>query len=102
LPLNILAPLLRFTVAPAYLSKILRSGFWPAGNATDARTVPPPGGDDAQAVDELDRAVTRLVGHTGLFKPSPLFGMLDKQTLLRLHCIHTAHHLSFLVPKDNS
>jgi hypothetical protein len=99
-PLNMVAPLLRYTVAPVYLRRILASGVWPAGNATDTRTILPPGGDDAAAVDELSAAVERLASHTGPFRASPLFGMLDKPTLLRLHCIHTAHHLSFLIPKD--
>jgi hypothetical protein len=39
------------------------------------------------------------LNHAGPFRESPLFGMVDKETLVRLHRIHTAHHLSFLVPK---
>jgi hypothetical protein len=59
----------------------------------------PTGGNEAWAVEELRQAVERLLNHEGPFQESPLFGMLDKETLVRLHCIHTAHHLSFLVPK---
>lgn len=98
-PLNLTSWLLKNTVAPRYLKKVLDSGVWPAGNPTDKRTVPPAGGDEKEAVEMLRQAVGRLLAHTGPFQPSPLFGMLDKETLLKLHCIHTAHHLSFLVPR---
>lgn len=100
-PLNVTSWILRKTIAPRYLRKVLETGTWPAGNPTDQRTVVPAGGDDAQAVDELRSAVNRLLTHEGPLKTSPLFGYLDKETLLKLHCIHTAHHLSFLVPKDH-
>jgi hypothetical protein len=99
-PLNVGTWLLRRTIAPGWLNKVLRSGVWPAGTPTDERTVPRAGGDDAEAVACLRQAVARLLAHAGSFQPSPLFGMLDKETLVRLHRIHTAHHLSFLVPKS--
>ena len=100
-PLNLGCWLLRHTIAPARLRKVLESGVWPSGVPTDKRTVPNSGGDDAEAVAKLKRAVKRLLDHKGPFQPSPLFGMLDKQTLVKLHRIHTAHHLSFLIPKHS-
>ena len=51
------------------------------------------------APDAYERAVDRLLTHPGPFRESPLFGYLDRETLVQLHRIHTAHHLSFLVPK---
>jgi hypothetical protein len=98
-PLNVGTWLLRKTVAPGWLRKVLESGVWPTGTPTDQRTVPATGGNDAAAVVRLKQAVDRLLGHTGPLHASPLFGMLDKETLVKLHRIHTAHHLSFLVPK---
>ncbi len=97
-PLNVGCWLLKHTVAPGRLKKVLESGVWPAGSPTDKRTVPVRGGggNDAKAVARLKQAVERLLAHTGPFQPSPLFGMLDKETLVKLHRIHTAHHLSFL------
>ncbi len=98
-PLNVVAWLLKHTVARGQLNKVLKSGVWPRGTPTDKRTIPSAGGDDAESVARLSEAVERLLAHTGPFKPSPLFGMLDKETLVKLHRIHTAHHLSFLVPR---
>jgi hypothetical protein len=98
-PMNVGVWLLKQTVARRWLRKVLESGVWPTGTPTDKRTVPPAGGNDAEAAAELKRAVERLLTHTGPLQPSPLFGMLDKETLVKLHRIHTAHHLSFLVPK---
>lgn len=98
-PMNLMAPVLRRTVAPGMLKKILDSGEFPAGGPTDRQTIPSAGGNDAEGVAQLKHAVHRLLNHEGPLQPSPLFGMLDKETLIRLHRIHTAHHLSFLIPK---
>lgn len=98
-PLNIVGRVLKHTFARGMLQKVLDSGVWPEGTPTDKRTVPNSGGNDAEAVEHLRQATTQLINHTGPFQPSPLFGDLDKETLLKLHRIHTAHHLSFLVPK---
>ena len=95
-PLNAGCWLLKHTVAPGRLKKVLESGVSPARIPTDKRTVPSTGGSDAEAITRLKQAVDRLLAHTGSFQPSPLFGILDKETLVRLHRIHTAHHLSFL------
>jgi hypothetical protein len=98
-PRNVGVWLLRMTVARGWLKKVLKSGVWPTGTPTDERTIPAPGGNDSEAVIRLKRTVERLLAHTGPLHSSPLFGMLDKETLVKLHCIHTAHHLSFLVPR---
>ena len=103
-PLNVGCWLLKHTVAPGRLKKVLDSGVFPDGIPTDKRTVPKSGGsggggNDAEAVERLKQAVERLLAHTGSFQPSPLFGMLDKETLVKLHRIHTAHHLSFLLAR---
>jgi hypothetical protein len=98
-PRRLAAWVLKRTVARPWLRKVLASGAWPAGTPTDERTFPPPGCTDAEAVAMLRRAVGRLLAHAGAFQESPLFGLLGKETLVELHRIHTAHHLSFLVPK---
>jgi hypothetical protein len=100
-PLNVGNWILKHTVAPRMLKKILQSGVWPGGLPTDKRTVPVPGGNEAEAVARLGRAVQRLLSHTGPLQPSPLLGRLDKETLVRLHRIHASHHLSYLIPKKD-
>jgi hypothetical protein len=99
LPRRAAAWVLKRTVARRWLRRVLDTGVWPTGTPTDERTFPPTGCTDAAAVAMLRRAVDRLLTHAGPFKESPLFGMLDQEMLVDLHRIHTAHHLSFLVPK---
>ncbi|MBT8486176.1 MAG: DUF1569 domain-containing protein [Phycisphaerales bacterium] len=99
-PVNAACWLLRHTVAPGQIRKVLARGVWRAGSPTDKRTIPAAGGDDAAAVTRLDAAVGRLLTHEGPLHASPLFGMLDRDTLVKLHRIHTAHHLSFLLPRE--
>src|SRR5262249_17017312 len=99
---SVTAWLLKWTIARRWLRKVLDRGVWPTGTPTDERTFPPPGCTDAEAVAMLRRAVDRLLTHDGPFKEAPLFGMLDKETLVELDRLHTAHHLSFLVPKSTT
>ena len=89
-PLNVGCWLLKHTVALGRLRKVLESGVMPAGIPTDKRTVPNTGGNDAEAVARLKQAVGRLLAHAGAFQPSPLFGMLDKETLVDLHRMRLA------------
>ncbi len=98
-PLNLLASSLRFTIAPLMLKRILAKERFPAGTRTDPASEPVAKGRDAEGVAEFRAAVHRLLSHDGPWHTSPLFGQLDKDTLIRLHRVHTAHHLSFLVPR---
>lgn len=90
---------LRHTYAPRMLKKILDAGQWPEGIPTDGNSVPNQVDSDADGVHELRNAVSRLMDHSGELKPSLLLGLLDKPTLIKLHRIHAAHHVGFLVPK---
>lgn len=100
-PLNLGTWMLRYTLAPRMLQKILDSGQWPPGLPTDKRTVPSSGGDDAKGVEELRQSIKRLEAHRGPFHASPLLGLLNMETLIKLHRTHTAHHLSFLIPNGD-
>lgn len=80
------------------LKNILAAERWPERVPTDRQSTPIETGRDPQAVGELKNAVHRLLNHKGPWKPSPLVGLLDQETLIKLHRIHTAHHLGFLVP----
>ena len=69
---------------------------------TDRRSSPGSGGTDAEAVGYFSHATTRSLNTPCTSLLVFLFGDLDKETLLKLHRIHTAHHLSFLVPKSEA
>ena len=100
-PLNIACWILKNTIAPSRLRKILDSGVWPEGTPTDKRTVLTLAvGNEEVAVLRLRESAERLLSYDGPLQSSPLFGMLDKESLLKLHRIHTAHHLSFLIPNE--
>ena len=91
--------LMKVTVGKKKLAKILAEGFTPGGH-TMPQTVPPAGGDAAEAVAKLRSAIERFKAHSGDVHPSPLFGAMTKETALQLQLKHAAHHLSFLVPKS--
>ncbi len=55
--------------------------------------------DEAAAVAELAEAVHRLAQHRGPVHPSPVTGELTYDEWIQFHCIHAAHHLSFLLPR---
>ena len=89
----------RTTVATGMLRKVNRAGVMPVGSATAPTSVPPPDAGDAAGVADYKRAIDRWTAHTGPFVPSPLFGHQSRDDWHRLHLVHAAHHLSFLVPK---
>ncbi len=99
LHLRVATGIMRYTIAPLMLKRMLEGNQWPERVPTDNASVPVETGRDADAVAAFRVAVERLLHHEGPWKTSPLFGLLDKETLIRLHRIHTAHHLGFLVPK---
>ncbi|RME38179.1 MAG: DUF1569 domain-containing protein [Planctomycetota bacterium] len=53
-------------------------------------------------VRELREALDRYRRHTGPLKPHPLFGEMPRPLWDRIHCIHCAHHLRFVVPDEGT
>jgi hypothetical protein len=98
LPVKMFLWIARNTFGPGQLKKILANGFPPNG-PTDPKSVTVSDGNDAAAVAKLKAAVERFRDHAGPILPSPFFGSMDKETATKLQLVHTAHHLSFLVPK---
>jgi hypothetical protein len=92
----------RHTVGKRLLNKILRTGEMELGSPTMPITVPKPGIDDREAFQGFVRAVNRFVEHQGDYFPSPLFGSLTHEQANQLQCIHCQHHLSFLIPADQT
>ncbi len=97
-PIRMILWIARNTVGPKQLKKILANGF-PPGGMTDPQSVKPSDGNDQAAVLKLKKAVERFKNHTGPIIPSPFFGPMDQETAMKLQLVHTAHHLSFLIPK---
>ena len=97
-PIRMMLAMMRGTIGKRTLRKILRERSMPDNNPTLRETIPAPAGDEAAAIARLGEVARRLQNHQGPFHASPLFGNLDHQTLVKLNVIHSAHHLSFLVP----
>lgn len=92
---------IRNTIGGRIARKAFASGEMKPGLPTAPQSVYQPGGDDAKAVAEFRDMVARWEAHTGTMHPSPIFGRMTKEQYRRGHLIHTAHHLSFLVPRDS-
>ena len=98
-PLRMLMWVLRHTVGPGALTRVLANGEMKPGLPTSPQSVPAPTPDDAAGVAKLKETVARVNAFAGTPLPSPFFGPMDRDTWVRLNCVHAAHHLSFLTPK---
>jgi hypothetical protein len=102
LPVRAILWVMRHTVGPRMLRRFFAERAMPSGGRTMPETVPPPGGDEAAAVERLRQVAERFQAYTGPLHPSPLFGALDRDAATQLQLIHCAHHLSFLIPKKGA
>ena len=97
-PISIVLWVMKKTVGRKKFESYLTSRSFPTGKPTMPKTVHP-ASDDATAVKKFIAALDRFAKYTGPVLPSPLFGAMTKDEADRMHCVHAAHHLSFLVPK---
>ncbi len=89
----------RNTVGPSMLKKVLATGTMGAGKPTMPASVPAADADDREGVEKFKAMVDRANRFAGPPLPSPLFGTMDRDTWVKLNCVHAAHHLSFLTPR---
>jgi hypothetical protein len=93
------APRLLRLIGPLALRVTLVRKKIPAGVRAPAPFQPAAASvDDPARIDAFRQTVRALEGFSGAFHPSPLFGRLTAEQWHRLHRIHAAHHLGFLVP----
>ena len=92
--------IIRKLIGKRLLRKILEQGGMRAGMQTIPSSRPPKELDEDAAIDEAIEYLRRLEHHEGDLHPSPMFDQLPLDQWQRLHLGHTAHHLSFLVPKS--
>lgn len=89
----------RLTVGRLAKRQVLRSGRMPEGVKIPVQFAPKPGGDPDRAVRQLQKAVGRFTEYDGAYADHPFFGKLTPDQWRRLHLVHCAHHLSFLIPR---
>jgi hypothetical protein len=92
--------LIKFLFGRLVLRQILKTGRMRSGVTTPQKPLPAPGGDEAAAITRLKEVIDRLCAHPGELHTSPFFGYLTPEQWRKLHLIHCAHHLGYLVPKS--
>lgn len=92
--------ILRVTVGRLALKQALKSSIRKPGGMTAPGSVYAEEPNDAPNVEEIKSLLHRLSVNQGLLHPSALFGNLTPEQWKTLHLNHSAHHLSFLVPKQ--
>lgn len=92
--------LMKVSMGDRMKENILANGF-KGGMPTAPETVPEPDEmTDQQAIDLLQNTINRVNAHQGELLPSPLFGPMDKETLLKVTLLHAEHHLGYLEPRN--
>ena len=87
-------------VGPVYFRKILKEGIMPEGVKLPEEFLPKPGLDDRAEAEALRAALRFYTAHVGPMAEHPFFGPISRDEWTQIHCIHCAHHLSFVLPGD--
>ena len=92
--------LLRKTLGPLILRRILRSGRFIEGMKAPRPYQPRPVADARDEAEVLRAVIRRFTSHDGPLAEHPLAGAVSRSVWERFHCIHCAHHLSFVLPVE--
>ncbi len=87
----------RFFLARQMLRYTFRYGI-PVNYTVDPNIEPTSDVDLDEALEQLAGAIERYQAHGGLLRAHPLFGEMPRDDWNRIHRIHCAHHLSFVLP----
>lgn len=90
--LRLVGPLVKTFI---FKSRKMRAGF-------DAATpfLPQPEKDDAATISRLKEMARRVEAYDGPWQPHFIFGAMTAAQWKDLQWIHSAHHLSFLIPRQ--
>lgn len=106
-PINLMLWMMRNTVGPSMVRKILSSGKMKESMPTMPETVKEPAVEareemERDAIEKLDEALRNFEAHQHDYHRSPVFGNLTRDQARQLQLIHCGHHLSFLVPESDA
>jgi hypothetical protein len=90
--------LVRKTLGAVVLNRILRAGRMREGIEVPEAVLPKPGLDDRKEIEAFREALAEFAAHSGPLADHPFFGRMTREQWIRLHCVHSAHHLSFALP----
>jgi Protein of unknown function (DUF1569) len=91
--------IVRLSVGPLLVRRLLRRSRFPEGAPLPKRFSPKPGRDARAEAESLRAAIGLLSAHTGPFAAHPFGARFSRADWQRFHCIHCAHHLSFVLPE---
>ena len=91
------APLMLRLVSPLVLPVVLKIHRIPAGVNVAKFALPSGEQNPDEQIARLRKVVERYQAYSGVLHPHPMFGRISRSKFDRLHLIHAAHHLSFLV-----
>lgn len=86
----------RFFFAKQMLRYTFRYGI-PVNYTVDPNIEPASDVDLDESIEQLTSAVERYQAHRGPLRAHPLFGEMPRDAWSRIHRIHCAHHLSFVL-----
>jgi hypothetical protein len=90
--------LFRTLVGPLALRYIFARGTIAVRGPLPRKFDPRPGTDPAASVAQLRAAARAYESHTGPMAAHPFFGPMTRAAWDKLHLLHMARHLGFLVP----
>ncbi len=89
-------------IGPLVLRLVLRTRYIPAGVEAPQTVVPPARvADENAAVAACVELLMRVRDARELQGRHPSFGRLTREQWHDFHCLHSSHHLSFLLPAGN-
>jgi len=91
--------IVRKTVGPLLVRRLLKYSRFPEGAPLPQKFLPKPTDDDRAEAEALRAAIGLLRAHHGPLAAHPLGARLSHADWARFHCIHCAHHLSFVLPE---
>jgi hypothetical protein len=90
--------LIRNTLGQIFKRQLFKTGQMRAGIKLPEKFLPRPQLDARAEAEGLRAALQKYSAQTGPLADHPMFGPLGRDEWTRLHCIHCAHHLSFVHP----
>ena len=80
--------------------RLFSSGVMRSGIDVPGSPLPEPTAElnDQVEADNLRQSIHAFLVHPGSFAAHPLLGVLDTAEAHRFQCVHSAHHLSHLIP----
>jgi hypothetical protein len=89
----------RKILGPIFKGRFFRKRRMPEGFRAPGFLLPPVGSDEDATVQACKDLLKRVSAYAGEFDQHPFFGKITPEEWRQVHLIHSAHHLSFLIPK---